>query len=202
MIDLKRMKNVVIQYQCFEEKFMLTRTFALSFSLIVTLFLSACSQTYINQQPIGKVFPNVEGEGLDERVHQLPDYFSDKTTVLLLGYKQESQFDIDRWLIGLDMTGTQADVYELPTIQGWLPRQIKGVINEGMRKGIPEELWSIVITVYEDGETLQAFTGNEKPINARVIVLDKTGKVQFFHDRGFSVGSLKELNAQVKKLQK
>ena len=202
MIDLKRMKNVVIQYQCFEEKFMLNRAIALSFSLIVTLFLSGCSQTYINQQPIGKVFPNVEGEGLDERVHQLPDYFSDKTTVLLLGYKQESQFDIDRWLIGLDMTGAQADVYELPTIQGWLPRQIKGVINEGMRKGIPEELWSIVITVYEDGETLQAFTGNEKPINARVIVLDKTGKVQFFHDRGFSVGSLKQLNAQVKKLQK
>ena len=170
--------------------------------LFVSLILSGCSQTYINQQPLGKSFPDVTGEGLDQQIHQLPSYFADKTTVLLLGYKQDSQFDIDRWLIGLDMKGTQADIYELPTIQGRLPRQIKGMINEGMRKGIPEELWSIVITVYEDGDTLQAFTGNEKPNNARVILLDKTGKVQFFHDRGFSVAALNQLNAQVKKLQR
>lgn len=178
------------------------RSIALLCTLFATLVISGCSQTYPNQQLVGKAFPSVKGEGLDKQVHQLPNYFSDKITVLLLGYKQESQFDIDRWLIGLDMTATQADVYELPTIQGWLPRQIKGMINEGMRKGIPEELWSIIITVYEDGETLQAFTGNEKPNNARVIVLDKIGKVQFFHDRGFSVGALKQLNAQVNKLEK
>lgn len=171
-------------------------------TLLLTLLLASCSQTYLNQQPLGQTFPSVMGEALDKNTYQLPEYFANRNVVLLLGYKQDSQFDIDRWLIGLDMTGTQADVYELPTIQGWLPRQLKGTINEGMRKGIPEELWNIVITVYQDGAELQKFTGNENPNNARVMLLDKTGQIRFFYDKGFSVSALKQLNQQAKLLQK
>lgn len=169
-------------------------------TLLLAFILAACTQTYPNQQVQGRVFPNVKGEGLDKQIRQLPEYFSGRPTVLLLGYKQNSQFDIDRWLIGLDMTETNVDVYELPTIQGWLPRQIKGTINQGMRKGIPEELWSIVITVYDDGERLQEFTGNENPNNARVILLDGKGTVVHFYDRGFSVNELKSLRRKLSSL--
>lgn len=168
--------------------------------LMLALLLSACSQTYPNQQPLGSSFPKVVGEGLDKQTRQLPDYFSGRPVVLLLGYKQASQFDIDRWLIGLDMTETNVEVFELPTIQGWLPRQIKSTINQGMRKGIPEELWSIVITVYDDGEKLQEYTGNENPNNARLLLLDNTGKVAHFYDRGFSVAELNRLRKSLSKI--
>lgn len=66
-----------------------------------------------------------------------------------------------------------------------------------MRNGIPRELWSIVITVYEDGETIQAFTGNERPNNARVVLLDDKGKVIHFYDRGFSVHALNDLRSNI-----
>jgi len=108
----------------------------------------------------------------------------------LIGYRQNAQFDIDRWLIGLDMTQTKVNVFEIPAIQGFFPGLFSNQIDEGMRRGIPDELWSIVITVYKDGDTIQQFTGNEKPNNARVVLLDEAGKVIHFYDRGFSVSAL------------
>jgi hypothetical protein len=62
-----------------------------------------------------------------------------------------------------------------------------------MREGIPENLWKGVITVYDDGETIQAFTGNVIPKNARVILLGKNGKILFFNDKGFSIDALNQL---------
>jgi hypothetical protein len=160
---------------------------------VFLLILGGCTQQYVNQNPVGQVFPGVTGQSLENRQYEIPDYFSGRTVLLLVGYKQDSQFDIDRWLIGLDMTRTQVDVYELPTIQGMLPRMFKTKINDGMRAGIPKELWKGVITVYADGEAVQAFTGNENPNNARCLLLNAQGEVIFFHDRGFSVDALNAL---------
>lgn len=159
------------------------------------LFLTACSSHYPNRAPVGEVFPKVSGTSLEKESHSVPGDFAGQKVVLLLGYKQNSQFDIDRWLIGLDMTQTKVDVYELPTMQGMGPRMFQPFIDNGMRSGIPKELWKGVITIYADGEKVQAFTGNEFPNNARVLLLDQTGKVIYFYDRGFSVAALNALKA-------
>ena len=161
--------------------------------VVFLLVIGGCTKQYVNQNPVGQMFPTVTGQSLENIRHEIPDYFSGRSVLLLVGYKQDSQFDIDRWLIGLDMTGTRVDVYELPTIQGMLPRMFRTKINDGMRAGIPKELWKGVITVYADGEAVQAFTGNENPNNARCILLNAQGKVVFFHDQGFSVEALNAL---------
>ncbi|MBU2882493.1 hypothetical protein KO525_13080 [Psychrosphaera sp. B3R10] len=165
----------------------------------LTLLLQACSTTYQNQQILGKAFPLVEGTSLSDELIEIPKHFSGNNTLLLIGYKQASQFDIDRWLIGLDMTETLVDVYEIPTIQGLFPRMFSPLIDEGMRKGIPKELWKGVITVYNDGEKVQQFTGNENGNNARVVLLDKSGMISYFYDRGFSVQALNALRQQLVK---
>jgi hypothetical protein len=106
---------------------------------------------------------------------------------------QNTQFDIDRWLIGLDMKEVDVVAYELPAIAGMFPRMFSTKIDDGMRRGIPKELWGGVITIYKDGEKVQEFTGNENPNNARVMLLDAQGKIVYFYDRGFSVKALNEL---------
>ena len=164
------------------------------------IFVSACSTDYANRKPMGEKFPNVVGQSLEKEMVSFPEHTANRNVVLLLGYVQNSQFDIDRWLIGLDMTGTQVDVYELPTIQGMFPRFFKTQIDNGMRKGIPKELWKGVITIYEDGETVQAFTGNINANNARVILLDKKGEVAFFSDNGFSVAAMNSLRSALHRL--
>ncbi len=164
---------------------------------LVSIMLFGCSTTYVNRNPVGENFPAVKAQTLTEEERELPGYFKGSNVVLLLGYKQDSQFDIDRWLIGLDMTETKIKAYEIPTIQGLIPRMFKGTIDDGMRKGIPKELWGGVITIYGDGAAVQEFTGNQNPNNARVLLLDKDGKVVYFHDRGFSVQALNELRDKI-----
>ena len=165
--------------------------------ILVSIMLFGCSTTYVNRNPVGENFPTVKGQTLTEEERELPAYFKGSNVVLLLGYKLDSQFDIDRWLIGLDMTETKIKAYEIPTIQGLFPRMFKGSIDNGMRKGIPKELWGGVITIYGDGAKVQEFTGNQNPNNARVLLLDQDGKVVYFYDRGFSVPALNELRDKI-----
>jgi len=163
--------------------------------VLVALSFFGCATTYTNRDPVGEMFPTVSGETLEKIEVEMPKYFNGSKTILLIGYKQDSQFDIDRWLIGLDQTKTKAKVYELPTIQGMLPRMFSTFIDNGMRKGIPKELWGGVITIYRDGSIIQEFTGNENGNNARVLLIDENGKIIYFYDKGFSVSALNKVNA-------
>ena len=160
------------------------------------LFFSSCANyEYPSQVTIGDKMIEVTGQSLEGNSVVIPRDFAGQETLLLFGYKQNSQFDIDRWLIGLDMTKTNVAAYEIPTIQGILPRMFSGFIDGGMRKGIPKNLWKGVVTVYEDGDKVQRFTGNLNPNNARVMLLDKQGNIVYFYDRGFSVAALNEVRS-------
>ena len=162
------------------------------------LVMSSCQSEYPNRSPLGQRFPSVKGTALTGKTISVPHDYGGKKCCMLLGYIQDAQFDIDRWLIALDMTKTEVEVIELPTIQGMFPRMFKTKINDGMRSGIPKELWGGVVTIYEEGETVQRFTGNQDGLNARVILLDDQGEIIFFHDRGFSVPALNELKEALK----
>lgn len=162
------------------------------------IVLSGCANyDYPSQVKIGELMPSASGQSLEQEPVSIPEDFAGQPTLLLLGYKQDSQFDIDRWLIGLDMTNTQVAAYEIPSIQGMFPRMFSTVINNGMRKGIPKDLWKGVVTVYEDGDKLQRFTGNQNPNNARVILLDPQGRIVYFYDAGFAVSALNTLRSKL-----
>jgi hypothetical protein len=121
--------------------------------------------------------------------------------VLLVGYVQKAQFDAVRGLVGLLQLPLPVQVREVPTIRGLFVRNLSGVIDNGMRAGIPEEDWSSVVTVYGSGAgRIVDFTGNDNPRNIRVLLLDAEGCVAWFHDRGFSAGKLIELEAAARGL--
>jgi hypothetical protein len=167
---------------------------------LIALILSSCANyEYPSEVSIGDKMIEATGESLEGNAVVIPQDFAGQETLLLFGYKQDSQFDIDRWLIGLDMTQTKVAAYEIPTIQGMLPRMFSGFIDGGMRKGIPKQLWKGVVTVYADGDKIQRFTGNLNPNNARVMLLDKAGSIVYFYDRGFSVEALNEMRDQLTK---
>jgi hypothetical protein len=171
----------------------------IAISLTWLLFSGCANYDYPSQVSIGDTMVSASGESLEGEAVIIPDDFKGQDTLLLFGYKQDSQFDIDRWLIGLDMTGTKVAAYEIPTIQGMVPRMFSGFIDSGMRKGIPKQLWKGVVTVYADGDKVQRFTGNKNPNNARVMLLDKAGRIVYFYDQGFSVEALNDVRQQLEK---
>lgn len=161
--------------------------------LLSMALLGACAPSVPRQQPLGMRFPVVRGESLDGIAVTLPEDLAGTPTLLLVGYLQESQFDIDRWLLGLHDTGLEVRVYELPTIPGLVPGLFAARIDAGMRSGIPSGDWAAVITVYDDADAVVRFLGNESPLPARVVLLDAEGHVVFFHDEGYAIGALQAL---------
>lgn len=164
-----------------------------------TLF--SCSTTYENKKLDGREMISFTGESLAGQKWKIPQDFNNEPVLLLIGYKQNSQFDIDRWLIGLDMKKIDITVFEIPAIQGFFPKLFKDKIDQGMRRGIPNKLWSSVVTVYTDGDAVQKFTGNTNPFNARVLLV-KNGEILFFKDEGFSVDALNKLDNLIDSLNK
>lgn len=153
-----------------------------------------CSRAVERRNPIGEIFPSVTGTRLSGESVAIPADFGGAPVVLLVGYVQRAQFDIDRWLLGLTQAGTPVKVLEIPTIRGWAPRAISGWIDSGMRSGIPEEDWRTVATVYRDAAAIVKFLGNEDPQNGRAVLLDGEGRVLWMHDRGYSAAKMLELH--------
>lgn len=175
--------------------------FVAGVALLGAIALSAvsCRSPIPNRFPVGESFPAVLGESLEGKPVPVP--IANEPAILLIGYVQDAQFDADRWLYGLLQARIPVRVIELPTLPGIFVRAIGGMIDEGMRSGIPKEDWASVVTVYgPKASDIVAFTGNTNPRNMRVVLLDAQGKVRWFHDRGFSAGKLIELEAAAKAL--
>lgn len=168
---------------------------ALLGSCALITFFVGCRSSMPNQNPVGKVFPTASGETLAGDPMTIPaDLPAGGPTVLLVGYVQDTQFDVDRWLIGLLQAKISVPFFEVPTIKGWAPTLFANKIDQGMRNGIPEEDHGVVLTIYgDDAADIVEMTGNENPRNTRVFLLDAEGQVVWFHDRGFSAGKLLEL---------
>lgn len=155
--------------------------------------LPSCSGRPPRRDPTGETFPALRGQSLDGVERQLPAELSGAPALLLIGFKMETQFDLDRWILGTQQLGLKVKTLELPTIPGLLPGLFAATIDGGMRRGIPQEDWPSVVTIYGDGEVLEQFVGSEDPLPGRVVLIDAAARVVFFHDRGYAAGALQRL---------
>ena len=163
---------------------------------------SSCRSSTPNRSPLGELLPPVSARTLEREELQLPGELSGAPAVLLIGYVQNAQFDLDRWILGLIQAETPVRFLELPTIDGMVPGMIAGTIDSGMRSGIPAEDWGAVATLYgEDAARIVRWTGDERGLNGRIVLLDAGGSCVWFHDRGYSATKLLELDARVRELQ-
>jgi hypothetical protein len=166
------------------------RALALAVLLAVVaaaLTAGGCRSPIPNRVPIGEPFPTAVGNALSGERIDVPTAWAGAPTVVLIGYVQDAQFDADRWMLGLMQAGAKVRIVELPTIHSRIASVFEDTIDEGMKGGIPPEDWSSVVTVYGSAaRPIVAFTGNERPRNMRVVLLDRDGKVVWFHDEGYS----------------
>ena len=164
----------------------------------LALSLFSCGAAVVTPGDVtGKIFPRINGTSLDGKAVTVPDDFRGKETLLLIGYKQNAQFDIDRWILGALQANISVQIVELPTIAGMMPRAVQSFIDSGMRSGIPREDWASVVTVYEDAAKIIQAIGNENPQNAHAVLLNKEGSMQWITNRGYSAQQVLELKRLV-----
>lgn len=180
---------------------MTSRHFAFALTLASTIALAACGSVV---KPAGSVttspFPKVTGENLKSERVTLPDAYRGRNTLLLVGYAQKAQFDIDRWILGVLQADIPVEIVEVPTIAGMVPQMVQGFINNGMRGGIPQSDWASVVTVYEDAPKIIELLGNERPQSCYAVLLDRAGVVVWSSNIGYSAAQILALKEIVAKL--
>jgi len=107
----------------------------------LVVLLTGCSVSLPNRKPGGEQFPVVSGQSPEKQSVELPTAFAGAPVVVLIGYRQEAQFVIDRWVMGLMQAGLSSRVVEVPAVPGLVPTLASGWIDDGMRSGIPAEDW-------------------------------------------------------------
>ncbi len=165
---------------------------------LAVCFVTACGSvvkpaTTVTQAP----FPRVVGESLNRERVTIPDAYRGKNTLLLIGYTQKAQFDIDRWILGILQADVPVEIVEVPTIAGMMPQMVQGFINNGMRSGIPQSDWASVVTVYEDAPKIIELLGNERPRSAYAVLLDRSGVVVWSSNIGYSASQIITLKQTV-----
>jgi len=161
--------------------------------LAITISTLGCQSTFQRRDPVGEMFPPVVGQSLDGDVISIPSSWQGERVLLLVGFEQNTQFDLDRWALALAQSALPLRAVEIPTIRGLVPSLISDRIDSGMRRGIPEADWASVVTVYEEADVIAEFTGSEPPLPGRILLLDEAGRVVFFHDRGYSASAFLRL---------
>ena len=169
----------------------------------ISFLAGGCTVSEANRNPIGETFPTVAGESLNGNTVELPLALIGEPSILMVGYIQQTQFDLDRWILGLVQAGATVKVLEVPAIPASFPSMfLRGTIDNGMRKGIPSEDWGTVVTLYgSDAGKVSKFTGTENPRNGRILLLDKNGIVRWFWDQGYSATRVTQLVNEAKKLE-
>jgi hypothetical protein len=164
------------------------------------VIFSGCTSTLVPPSQKEGAFPQVTATRLSGEKIILPDALKGSPAILLVGYQQRTQFDIDRWLLGLLDAGIKAQIIEIPTIEGMIPGALSEVIDNGMRSGIPKEDWYSVATVYEDADKIIKAIGNERPQSAHVVLLNSAGEIIWTYYNGYSPRVVRELRDKVNSL--
>jgi len=170
------------------------------FSIVSLTFVACSSQVSTPQNIQNSLFPRVQGNTLTKQAVTLPDSYRGKITLMLVGYTQKAQFDIDRWILGALQSDIKAEIVEVPTIAGMMPQMVQGFIDNGMRSGIPKSDWASVVTVYEDAPKIIEALGNERPQSAYVVLLNKEGRIVWTSNSGYSATQVLELKKRVESL--
>ena len=167
----------------------------------ILLTLGACTAKVSTPPNVQNAFfPSVRGNSLNKESIRIPDSYRGKVALLLVGYTQKAQFDIDRWILGALQADVKAEIVEVPTIAGMMPQMVQGFIDNGMRSGIPKSDWASVVTVYEDAPKIIEALGNERPQSAYAVLLNREGRIVWTSNIGYSATQILELKKVVDSL--
>jgi len=152
---------------------------------------------------IGEKLPLIVGNDLEKKEVRLPKSAEGHVTLVVLVSERSAQTMVDSWIYYFEKELCSAKgymYYEVPLISGAWGKFFSGVIDGGMRAGIPSEKHHNVMTFYGDyGKIYKDLNIMDKDI-AHPLLLDTKGVIRW-RAKGYSdIGKIKEMIDMARKL--
>jgi hypothetical protein len=134
----------------------------------------------VSPSVIGKRFPEITGRSLAREEVTLPEDARGKVTLIVVAMERSAQPMVDSWVspfreafLGMDGYAW----YEVPVIDRTIGLFLSGMIDAGMRAGIPPSEHGSVVTVYGNTRTVMKNLGISDRSTASAFLLDQDGIV-------------------------
>lgn len=131
---------------------------------------------------IGVKLPSLEAGALDGSRLVLPDSAEGSVTMVGIGYRRESQDDLNSWLFPFRRQFEPAGgfrAYEVPMMGPRIPGVLRGVINRAMRNAIPEPDRRWVAPFYGDIDAYSKRLGVSDRSRVQMFLLDGSGVIRW-----------------------
>ena len=136
----------------------------------------------VTEEELLPLFPQVEGANLEKRNFRLPADFEGEANLVFIAFRRPQQAEVETWLpFAKELVESHRGLrfYQLPTIsiRGGMARYF---INEGMRRGIPEQkAREVTITLYLEKEPfLQALDIPDED-SIHILLVGKEGRIHW-----------------------
>ena len=163
---------------------------------ILVLFVFACSFT-LHAQVVGKMFPNMEAETVEDLKVKLPESTKGKYTLLGLAYSKKSEDELNSWFSPvfnkfiqktkglMSGFGYDVNVYFIPMFTG-INAAATGTAKKKALKNIDPQLLPYILFYKGELKTYKAALDFEKRDIPYFFVLDPDGKIVFATSGAYS----------------
>jgi putative protein-disulfide isomerase len=150
---------------------------------------------------IGKAFPEIKAKTLAKKEIILPKEMVGKPTVICVAFDGSVQNLIDTWAAPIlaKYPDGAVNYYEIPMIN-WGYKFARGMIDGGMRGGVPEKLHNNVATYYGSLGGYKKTLLMDDTKTCYLFLLDKTGVIQYVADNAADAEKLTALYAAIEQI--
>jgi len=127
-------------------------------------------------------FPTITASSLEGTKVTLPDAVQGMVALVVIAFERAAQSEIDSWVGPFESAfehNPDVVVYEVPMIDSAVWRVMRGMIDAGMRAGIPQQRHAFVLTYYGSSEAYREALGMDDRSRAYLFLLDREGTIRW-----------------------
>jgi hypothetical protein len=142
----------------------------------------------------GKAFPSLIAETLTGKIINFPKDTKGKATIICIAFSDKAQPIADEWTKAIIAKQPEKDFnyFEIPMLKKGL-KIMRGMIDGGMRKGIPKNLHNNVATYYGTLTDYKAKLIMPNDDNVYLFMLDSEGKIVVSFEGNMTVEKLAQI---------
>jgi hypothetical protein len=118
--------------------------------------------------------PPIEGETLSGKKISLPAALGSDSAVLIIGFTHASQTQTKAWG---QRVHDRFPTWSIAVLED-VPRLVRGMVSHSIKGAIPKDQYDRFLLVYHGEKGLKQAAGFDRPDDAYVLVIDKTGSIR------------------------